>query len=317
MRIRWSALAFLLALPFAQGAVAADAASTPAFLFIPLATNDFSFSQAAYEGYERLTKQGYKIAYQANTDSLSDAEKMALVDKNYADGVRAFIVVGAELSEFTTTAAKKYPEARFATLAGTSNGDNVLDFCLDCLQVGGVLAGKVALELSSSKVMGFVGGVSSVDGGEARKFRATIPGRGPEGEGADQLDQQLVRPRRRRPAHRRADRRRRRRRLCDGQHGRHHGRREASGRQGPRRPGRCLVAVEERGGERHHPHGHRVPEVPRGRGRRHLPAGRLRGERHGRDMGSSAHAVSRGETSARGHGPHVTPAKAGAHCPDG
>lgn len=174
MKIGWLTPVLLVASLWSPHALAADAASTPAFVVIPLATNDYSFSQAAYEGYEALAKQGYKITYQANVDSLSAAQQMDLVDTNYAQGVRAFVVVGAELSDFTTAAAKKYPDAKFATVSGTATGPNVINYCLDCLTPGGLLAGQVALELSKSDAIGFVGGVEAVDGGEAQRFQSTI-----------------------------------------------------------------------------------------------------------------------------------------------
>ncbi len=174
MRLRRSTLALFLALLWSPHALAGDVASTPAFLFIPNAINDESFSQAAYQGYQTLARQGFKISYQASIDDLSPAQRMALVDANYARGVRAFIVVGAELSDFATAAAKKYPDAKFATVSGTATGHNVIDYCLDCLSPGGLLAGQAALELSKTDVMGFVGGLASVDGREAQRFQSTI-----------------------------------------------------------------------------------------------------------------------------------------------
>jgi basic membrane protein A len=170
----WNAVFVLAALCAAQDTLAESATSLRAVLFIPLAKDDFSFSQAAYRGYESLRNDGYDIDCVENAGRLSKSQILSIVGRNYAGGRRAFIMAGNELSAVTTAAAKRYPQAFFATLSGNAQGRNVINYCLDCLSPGGYLAGKIALKISMAKDIGFVGGVASVDGPEAERFRQTI-----------------------------------------------------------------------------------------------------------------------------------------------
>lgn len=155
--------------------VSAQTVSSPqGFVFIPLAANDFNFSQAGFEGYQKLSRQGYRMGYRDHADKLSPSQILDIIDRKYAEGVTAFIMAGAEFSEVTMEAARKYPGAYFATLGGNARGVNIINYCLDCLSLSGELAGGVALEMSKSRTIGYVGGVAAVDAPEAEKFKATI-----------------------------------------------------------------------------------------------------------------------------------------------
>lgn len=170
-----SALAIASAtLAMALPALAQPAAAPPAFLFIPLARDDLNFSQAVYEGAAKLKAEGFRIEVQDHADKLSPDALIEAIGRKHAEGVKLFIMGGAEFSAATTIAAAKYPKAYFATLAGDAKGDNVLNYCLDCLSPGGDMAGKLVLELTRSNIIGWVGGVSAIDGGEAAAFRKTI-----------------------------------------------------------------------------------------------------------------------------------------------
>lgn len=168
------ALLVLYAMWSVGRAYAVPAREERTLLFIPYRGNDLSFSEAAYLGYERLRKDGYAINVVQNADQLSASEMLAIIDRHYATGVRSFILAGAEMSVVTTAAAKRYPDAYFATLSGKASGANVINYCLDCKQVGGLLAGQVAAQLSKSKIVGFVGGAKSVEIGEADRFKGTV-----------------------------------------------------------------------------------------------------------------------------------------------
>ena len=111
--------------------------SPQAFVFIPLAANDFNFSQAGYEGYRKLSREGYRIGYRDHADKLSPSEILDIIDRKYAEGVTAFIMAGAEFSDVTMEAARKYPQAYFATLGGNARGGNIINYCLDCLSLSG------------------------------------------------------------------------------------------------------------------------------------------------------------------------------------
>ncbi len=174
MRLRWWMIAVVAALFLWQQASAQTVSSPQAFVFIPLAANDFNFSQAGYEGYQKLSREGYRIGYRDHADKLSPSEILDTIDRKYADGVTAFIMAGAEFSDVTMEAARIYPRAYFATLGGNARGGNIINYCLDCLSLSGEIAGKVALELSSSRIIGYVGGVAAVDGPEAEKFKAVV-----------------------------------------------------------------------------------------------------------------------------------------------
>lgn len=174
-RFAWLAL---LALSSAGNAQAAHAhgshASARTLLFIPYRGDDLSFSEAAYQGYERLRKDGYAIDVVQDADTLNTKQMMAIIDRRYAAGTRRFILAGAEMSAVATAEAQHHPDAYFATLSGTAKGPNVINYCLDCRQIGGLLAGQAAVRLSVSKTVGFVGGEQHVDGPEAERFKATV-----------------------------------------------------------------------------------------------------------------------------------------------
>lgn len=145
-----------------------------AFLFVPLAKDDLNFSQAVYEGAAKLNAQGYRIGYQEHADKLSQEALIETVGRKHAEGINLFIMGGAEFSAITTMAARRFPKAYFATLSGKAEGDNVRNYCLDCLSPSGVMSGKLARELTTSNIIGYVGGVSAVDGGEANAFRKSV-----------------------------------------------------------------------------------------------------------------------------------------------
>jgi basic membrane protein A and related proteins len=168
------ALPVVLALSFVGTTHAAHARGPRSVLFIPYRGDDLSFSEAAYLGYQRLRKDGYAIDVVQDADKLSARQMEAVIDRRYAAGTRNFILAGAEMSEVATTEARQHPDAYFATLSGNAKGSNVINYCLDCRQIGGVLAGQAAVRLSSSKIVGFVGGASYVDGPEATRFQATV-----------------------------------------------------------------------------------------------------------------------------------------------
>jgi basic membrane protein A and related proteins len=168
------ALGVLLALSPICGVHAMSAYQQSTLLFIPYRGDDLSFSEAAYRGYQRLRKEGYAISVVQDADQLSPSAMLAIVDQHYASGVRSFILAGAEMSALATTAARRYPDAYFATLSGTARGANVINYCLDCRQIGGLLAGHAAVRLSKSRTVGFVGGVMSVEAAEAARFKQTV-----------------------------------------------------------------------------------------------------------------------------------------------
>ena len=168
------ALLFVLALPSVGNASAASAHGPRALLFIPYRGDDLSFSEAAYRGYERLRKDGYAIDVVQNADKLNTRQTMAIIDRRYVAGTRSFILAGAEMSAVATVEAQRHPDAYFATLSGNAKGPNVINYCLDCRQIGGLLAGQAAVRLSTSRVVGFVGGVRYVEGAEAARFQATV-----------------------------------------------------------------------------------------------------------------------------------------------
>jgi len=168
------ALLVLFAISFVGHAYAASTREESTLLFIPYRGDDLSFSEAAYRGYERLRKEGYAISVIQNAAQLGAPEMLAIIDRHYAEGVRRFILAGAEMSALTTAAARRHPDAYFATLSGNAGGANVINYCLDCRQIGGLLAGQAAVRLSRSRIVGFVGGVMPVDGAEADRFKQTV-----------------------------------------------------------------------------------------------------------------------------------------------
>lgn len=136
--------------------------------------NDFSFSQAAYQGYVKLKQQGYTIDYIENADSLSNRQILNLIKQYHLKGYTTYILAGNEFSHVVTLAAQQYPDSFFATLAGNAQGTNVINYCFDCLSPGGYYAGKAALTFSKNDIIGFVGGLASVDGPSAEIFKQTV-----------------------------------------------------------------------------------------------------------------------------------------------
>ncbi|WP_233848293.1 BMP family ABC transporter substrate-binding protein [Paraburkholderia sp. HD33-4] len=163
-----------------HASVAGTVSTWPVLLFIPYGGSDLGFSEAAYRGYLQVRRSGYRITVVRDADSLGAARILTIIGRHYKAGVRGFILAGAELSAVTATAAAQYPQAYFATLSGTANGPNVVNFCLDCKSLGGALAGAVAANVSKTKTVGFVGGVESVDGTEAQSFRQAVLAKVPD-----------------------------------------------------------------------------------------------------------------------------------------
>ena len=151
-----------------------DMAKPRMVIFIPLAPDDLSFSEAAYRGYQALGEDGFTLDFITNAARMSESEILASIEYGYTNGVRRFMLVGAELSAVTTSAAAQYQDAYFATVSGSATGTRVVNFCIDCHPVGGTLAGGVAARETRSGVVGFVGGVESVDSVEARRFRHAV-----------------------------------------------------------------------------------------------------------------------------------------------
>jgi len=168
------ALLAALALVSAGSAHATSARHERSLLLIPYRGDDLSFSEAAYRGYQTLHKAGYAIDLVQDADRLSRAQRVAAIDRHYAAGTRSFILAGAEMSAVATAEARRHPDAYFAILSGHASGPNVINYCLDCRQIGGLLAGQVAVRLSRTKMVGFIGGVQSVEGAEAERFKATV-----------------------------------------------------------------------------------------------------------------------------------------------
>lgn len=165
------------------GAVAAERQAAHGFstvLFIPFGEHDLGFSEAAYRGYAALRRAGYRIEVVRDADKLSEKQMLATIGKRYAAGARGFILAGSELGAATTAAAARYPGAFFATIAGSARGPNVINYCVDCRPLGGALAGQVAASRSTTKIVGFVGGVESVDGVEATRFRQAVLASAPD-----------------------------------------------------------------------------------------------------------------------------------------
>ncbi|WP_246641530.1 BMP family ABC transporter substrate-binding protein [Paraburkholderia edwinii] len=151
-------------------------------LFIPFGEHDLGFSEAAYRGYAALRRDGYRIDVVRDADSLSESQMLATIGERYAAGARGFILAGSELSAATTAAAARYPDAFFATVAGSARGPNVINYCVDCEPLGGALAGQVAARTTATKIVGFVGGVESVDGVEAKRFRQAVLDAAPDAQ---------------------------------------------------------------------------------------------------------------------------------------
>ncbi len=151
-----------------------SANSFTAVLFIPSDENDLGFSEAAYRGYLALRREGYRIDIVSHAARLDEKQILAIIGQRYEGGARGFILAGAELSAAAAAAAARYPNACFATVSGTVHARNIVNYCLDCRPLGGALAGKIAARASATKIVGFVGGVESVDGGEAKRFRQTV-----------------------------------------------------------------------------------------------------------------------------------------------
>jgi basic membrane protein A len=170
-------LAMLGAIPAGHATPLSSAAVTNRFtavLFIPYDEDDLGFSEAAYRGYLALRHDGYRMDIVRRADQLDAKQILAIIGQRYATGARGFILAGAELTAATTAAAARYPDAHFATVSGTARGSNVINYCLDCRPLGGALAGSVAARASATKTVGFIGGVESVDGSEAKRFRQTV-----------------------------------------------------------------------------------------------------------------------------------------------
>lgn len=157
-----------------NGAAAKAPAVQPTLLVIPYQRNDLGFSEAMFRGYSSLRRKGYPVSVVENAHRLSVYRLLSVIDRAYSIGVRNFIIAGAELSGATTTAARRHPDAYFATVAGSAHGANVVNYCLDCRQIGGGLAGAIAAKVSRSGIVGFAGGVQAVDGSEAARFRDAV-----------------------------------------------------------------------------------------------------------------------------------------------
>ncbi|CAB3745672.1 BMP family ABC transporter substrate-binding protein [Paraburkholderia humisilvae] len=173
----WVGLTILGAIPHGYAAVPFSPAAQNRFavvLFIPYDTDDLGFSEAAYNGYLALRRSGYPVDVVSNADQMDAQQILVIIGRHHAAGVRGFILAGAELGAVTAAAAAHYPDAFFATVSGKARGSNIIDYCLDCQPLGGALAGAVAARESRSKVVGFVGGVEAVDGGEANRFRQAV-----------------------------------------------------------------------------------------------------------------------------------------------
>jgi len=149
-------------------------------VFIPGDIADNNFSQAAYEGLKRFDKRKYKISYISNAAKLSKKKLFIKASKNYDRGFNVFIGVGSEFSELITQLAAVNHNAYYATVSGNSEGKNVVNFCLDCKPIGGCLAAAGASVLTKDKVVGFVGGIESIDGVEAKQFKKTLDGIDPD-----------------------------------------------------------------------------------------------------------------------------------------
>jgi basic membrane protein A len=170
-------VSMLCAIPASHAAAAyqANIANNYAVvLFIPFNDNDLGFSEAVYRGYLALQHSGYRIDVVRNVARMSEKQILAIIDQRHAAGVRGFVLAGAELSAATAAAAIRYPDACFATMSGTARGANIVNYCLDSRALGGVLAGQIAAGASKTKIVGFVGGVESVDGGEAESFKRSV-----------------------------------------------------------------------------------------------------------------------------------------------
>ncbi len=143
-------------------------------VLIPEKKDDHSFSQAAYEGLLDLDKKKYFIAYIDNAEHIDERELIIRATQYYQNGFTVFVGVGAEFSELITQLAKKNHQAHYATISGWANGDNVANYCLDCIPLGGCLAAAGASVLTRTNIVGFVGGLRTVDGDEAIQFAKSL-----------------------------------------------------------------------------------------------------------------------------------------------
>ncbi|WP_133127750.1 BMP family ABC transporter substrate-binding protein [Legionella nagasakiensis] len=143
-------------------------------VLIPGSKNDLNFSQAIYDGMGVIKQQGYTAAFIDNAGMLSQDKLLQLLDKYYNNGFHIIVGGGHEFSFVITEFAKDHTDAFFAVISGNAKGKNVVNYCLDCIPIGGCLAASAASVLTHSKIVGFVGGVSSIEHSEAASFTHTL-----------------------------------------------------------------------------------------------------------------------------------------------
>lgn len=143
-------------------------------VMLPFSKDDLGFSGEAYKGIYALRKKGYTVDYMDNVDFMNEQDFIHKIYAYHEVGFNVFIGVGKEFSDRITKVASDYKDSYFVLISGASKGDNVVNYCLDCYPYGGELAGVVAASISKTGVVGFVGGVESVDKPEALCYKETI-----------------------------------------------------------------------------------------------------------------------------------------------
>ncbi|MBO3445991.1 BMP family ABC transporter substrate-binding protein, partial [Clostridium sp. CCUG 7971] len=124
--------------------------------------NDRSFNQSSWEGLQKAKKDlGVEVGY---IESNQDSEYTANIETAVDDGNDLIIGVGFKLKDAILSAAKNYPDQKFAIVDAdyedkTPNNVTCITFSEE---QAGYVVGLVAGKMTKTNKVGFIGGIKGV-----------------------------------------------------------------------------------------------------------------------------------------------------------
>ena len=159
MKMRATTLCVLLLLPLAIACGRSEPKGPPPFrvaLLTPGSVADGGWNQAAYEGLLRIRDE---LGAEVNNEETKTPGQFEEGFRDYASrGYRLVFGHGFEYQQAAARVAAQYPDTVFITTSGNTVRPNVAPMVFE-LEQATYLCGVLAGRMSSSKVIGMIGGI--------------------------------------------------------------------------------------------------------------------------------------------------------------
>ncbi|RLV57367.1 BMP family ABC transporter substrate-binding protein [Aeromicrobium phragmitis] len=120
--------------------------------------NDKAFNESAYSGVLNAAKDNPDVVLKSTLENRHSTQEQTDAVGTLAPIVDVVVAAGAQFGPIFDVEAPKFPDTKFVTIGGypAKHHDNVYSLAFD--RVAAYVVGAIAVELTDSKTVGFLGG---------------------------------------------------------------------------------------------------------------------------------------------------------------